>query len=101
MDTFVDLICSLVRIHGINATFLLLYPITLVYVLALRYKENQKTLQVIDALIKSNNQLGEEIHTSMQNSSSILAACIYALGGNKDEATILLNTLVRQSREDV
>jgi len=71
-----------------------------VYVLALRYKENQKTLQVIDELIKSNNQLREEIHTSMQNSNSILAACIYALGGNKDEAKTLLNTLGPRREED-
>ncbi len=98
MDTFVDLVCSLVKFHGINATFLILYPITLVYVLALRYKENKNTLQLINELIQSNNQLGEEIHTSMQNSNSILAACIYALGGNKDEAKTLLNTLV--VRED-
>ncbi len=100
MDTFVSLICSLIKLHGMDATFLLLYPITLVYVLALRYKENQKTLQVIDELIKSNNQLGEEIHTSMQNSNSILAACIYALGGNKDEAKTLLNTLGPRREED-
>lgn len=98
MDTFVDLVSSLISAYGVNSTFLILYPITLVYVLALRYKEHQNTLQVINELIQSNNQLSDEIHTSMQNSNSIIAACIYALGGNKDEAKVILNTLV--PRED-
>lgn len=102
VEILFNLTYSLVREYGLSVAFLVLYPVTLIYVLALRHKENQKTLQVINDLIKSNNLLSGEVHQAMQNANSIIAASIYALNGNKYGAVTILSDVVKvnQSQED-
>lgn len=90
MNAILDLAYSLFKEYGLSVTFLILYPITLIYVLTLRYKENHKTLQVINDLITSNNLLSKEVHRAIQTTNSIVAASIYALGDNKQEAKNIL-----------
>lgn len=93
MEVLLDFALKLVNEYGLSVTFLILYPITLIYVMVLRHKEQQRTLQVINDTIKSNNQLREEVQQFMRHSNSIIAACIYALGGNKEEAKSILSSV--------